>query len=105
MLPAGFASMSHEHRNQDSARARLDVPITALDVEIHADYDVRGELGVDDGVRPGYSAIRYVVRVSSPAPEADVRRVIDTADRYSSWRDDIANPVPLARELHINTTE
>ena len=66
--------------------ARLDVPITALEVEIHADYDVRGELGVDDGVRPGYSAIRYVVRVSSPAPEADVRRVIDTADRYSSWR-------------------
>ena len=85
--------------------ARLDVPITALDVEIHADYDVRGELGVDDDVRPGYTAMRYIVRVSSPAPEADVRRVIDTADRYSSWRDDIANPVPLARELHINTTE
>ena len=85
--------------------ARLEVPITALDVEIHADYDVRGELAVDDGVRPGYTAMRYIVRVSSPAPEADVRRVIDTADRYSSWRDDIANPVPLARELHITAAE
>jgi uncharacterized OsmC-like protein len=83
--------------------ARLDVPITALDVEIHADYDVRGELGVDDGVRPGYTSVRYIVRVSSPAAETDVRRVIDTADRYSSWRDDIANPVPLVRELHITS--
>lgn len=81
--------------------ARLGVPITSLDVEIQADYDVRGELGVDEAVRPGYTAMRYIVTVSSPAAEADVRRVIDTADRYSSWRDDIANPVPLARELRI----
>ncbi len=85
--------------------ARLGVPITSLDVEIQADYDVRGELAVDDSVRPGYTAIRYVVRVTSPASEEDVRRVIDTADRYSSWRDDIANPVPLTRELHIAKAE
>ncbi len=65
---------------------------------------VRGELGVSDDVRPGYSAIRYVVRVESPAPEADVRRALDTAERYSSYRDDFANPVPLSRELHITAS-
>lgn len=81
--------------------ARLGVAITSLEVEIQADYDVRGELGVDDSVRPGYSAMRYVVTVTSPASEEEVRRVIDTADRYSSWRDDLANPVPLSRELRI----
>lgn len=82
--------------------ARLGVPIASLEVEIQADYDVRGELAVDDAVRPGYGAMRYIVRVSSPAPEADVRRVIDTADRYSSWRDVIANEMPLTRELTID---
>jgi uncharacterized OsmC-like protein len=81
--------------------ARLGVPITSLEVEIQADYDVRGELGVDDHVRPGYGAVRYVVRVESPAPEEDVRRALDTADRYSSWRDNIANAVPLERELIV----
>lgn len=83
--------------------ARLGVPFTALDVEIQADYDVRGELGVDDEVRPGYAAVRYVVTVTSPAAADEVRRVIDTADRYSSWRDVIANPVPLTRELHVRS--
>lgn len=81
--------------------ARLGVPLTSLEVEIQADYDVSGELAVNDAVRPGYGAMRYIVRVSSPAPEEDVRRVIDTADRYSSWRDVIANEMPLARELTI----
>jgi uncharacterized OsmC-like protein len=85
--------------------ARLGVPITSLDVEIQADYDVRGELAVDDSVRPGYTAMRYIVTVTSPASEEDVKRVIDTADRYSSWRDDIANPVPLTRELRISKAE
>ena len=81
--------------------ARLGVPISSLEVEVQADYDVRGELGVDDTVRPGYTAMRYIVTVTSPASEMAVREVIDTADRHSSWRDDIANPVPLSRELRI----
>ena len=82
--------------------ARLEVPIDDLHVEVHADYDVRGELGVDPAVRPGYLAMRYVVSVSSPASEETVRHLIDTADRHSSWRDDLANPVPLTRELRIS---
>jgi hypothetical protein len=55
-------------------------------------------------VRPGYTEVRYIVRVESPAPEADVLRVLDTAERYSSYWDDFANPVPLRRELHITAT-
>lgn len=81
--------------------ARLGVPLDRLEVEVQADYDVRGELGVDDDVRPGYTQVRYVVTVESPAAEADVRRVLDTADRYSSYRDIWSNPVPLAREVQI----
>ena len=37
----------------------------------------------------------------SDAPEADVMRLLDTADRYSSWRDDLANPVPMEREVRM----
>jgi uncharacterized OsmC-like protein len=84
--------------------ARLGVPIESLDIEIHADYDVRGELGVDDNVRPGYSQIRYVVTVSSPASNEEIQRWLDTADRYSSWRDNLANPVPLVCERRVTST-
>lgn len=84
--------------------ARLNVPIESLDIEIHADYDVRGELGVADEVRPGYSQIRYVVRVSSPASEAEIQHWLDTADKYSSWLDNIENAVPVIAERHVTTT-
>jgi uncharacterized OsmC-like protein len=81
--------------------ARLGVPIENLEVEVQADYDLRGELGVSDDIAPGYLAIRYIVTVESPAPEADILRVLDTADQHSSWRDDIARPVPINREVRI----
>jgi uncharacterized OsmC-like protein len=81
--------------------ARLEIPIRSLTVEIRARYDVRGELGVDETVRPGYADIVYVVTVDTDASEADVHRLLDMADRHSSWLDDLRNPVPVSRELHI----
>lgn len=82
--------------------ARLGVPCEAIEVEVQADYDVRGELGVAEDVRPGYRAMRYTVTVTSPAPEAEVLRLLDTADRCSSYRDIFGNGVPLTRAVRIN---
>jgi len=81
--------------------ARLDVPITSLSVDIEADYDSRGELGVSDAVPPGYTEVRYVVTVESPSPTASVEALIDTADRYSPYRDVFARAHPIRRELRI----
>jgi len=81
--------------------ARLEIAIRSITVEIHAKYDVRGELGVDETVRPGYADIVYVVTVDSDAPEPDVIRLLDVADRHSSWLDDLRNPIPLSREVRI----
>ena len=39
------------------------------------------------------------------APEADVQRLLDMADRHSSWLDDLRNPVPVTREVHIVRAE
>ena len=45
-----------------------------------------------------------IVSVSSPAREEDIRQWLDTADRYSSWRDNIANAVPLVCERRVTST-
>ena len=81
--------------------AILGVPLDKIEVEVQADYDVRGELGVADDVRPGYAAIRYVVSITSASSEEDVLRVLDTADRCSSYRDIFSNGVPLTREVRM----
>lgn len=85
--------------------ARLGVPIDALSVEVQADYDVRGELAVEDQLPPGYLEMRYVVSVESSASEQDIMRVLDTADRYSSWRDDLTRAVPVRREIRLTVPE
>lgn len=81
--------------------ARLDVPIRGLTVEVRARYDARGELAVDESVRPGYQDIVYAVTVETDAPDDVVHKWLDTADRFSSWLDDLRNPVPVTRELNI----
>lgn len=85
--------------------ARLEVPLDSLEVEIQADYDVRGELGAAADVRPGYLGIRYVVTVESPASEEEVLRLLDTCDRTSSWLDNLANPVPVGRQVVYRQTQ
>jgi len=85
--------------------ARLDIPVRSLSVEVRANYDVRGELAVDDSIRPGYLGMVYAITVDSPASDAEITRWLDTADRYSSWLDDLRNPVPVTRQLEIIRSE
>jgi hypothetical protein len=77
------------------------VPIESLSVEVHAAYDVRGELGLSEDIRPGYESIKCVVSVETTASEQTVNEWLDKADRHSSWLDDLRNPVPVTRELRL----
>lgn len=81
--------------------ARLGVPLDDVQVEVEADYDVRGELGISDEVPPGYTQVRYTVTVVSPAKEEDVRRVIDTADKYSPYLDVFSRANDMKRILRV----
>ena len=81
--------------------ARLGVPLDSLEVEVEADFDARGEMGLADDVPPGYVQVRYTVTVGSSAPEADVRRMLDTADRYSPYRDVFARAHDVRRDVRI----
>ena len=82
--------------------ARLGVPFDSVEVDVEAEYDVRGLLGMDDAVRPGYSAMRYLVTVTTASTEAEVLRVLDAADRYSPYLDIFAHGVPLSRAVRVN---
>ncbi len=55
--------------------ARMDIVLDALTVDVEADYDVRGELGIANDVPPGYGAMRYTIDARSAAP--DVARARD----------------------------
>lgn len=84
--------------------ARLGVQIDTLEVEVQADFDARGELGIGD-VPPGYSQVRYAVSIQSPAPRHDLDRLLDMAERHSPYLDVFGRAIALSRALRLNGEE
>jgi len=81
--------------------AKLGMDIDDLEVEIHADYDTRGMCGADETL-PGYLSIKYLVKLSSSSPEEEIIKMLDIADKYSSYFDVFTREVKLEREVEIN---
>lgn len=82
--------------------ARRGLPFDAVQVDVEADYDARGELGVDDGVPPGYLQIRFRVNVVSSAPATEIREVLEVTERHTSWLDLMRRPVTTSVRYDIN---
>ena len=85
--------------------ARLEVPIDAVEVAVEADFDARGELGMDEDIRPGYQEVRCRISVESPAPEGVLTELIDTAERYSPYVDVFSRAQTMKRILRVNGRE
>ena len=80
------------------------MPIDALEVEVQADFDARGELGVGR-VLPGYTEVRYVVKIDSPAPRQELEGLLALAERHSPYLDVFGRAMALRRVLHLNGAE
>lgn len=83
--------------------AAFRVPLDSVEVTVEADYDARGMYGVDDSLPPGWGAVRYTTKISSPAAEERVRELIDYADRHSSVLDIIRRAIPVSGEVKITS--
>jgi uncharacterized OsmC-like protein len=84
--------------------ARLGVPVDAVEVEVQTDFDARGELGMGD-VPPGYSEVRYVVRIDSPASRRQLDEMLALAERHSPYLDVFGRAIALRRVLQVNGVE
>ena len=82
--------------------ARKGVPIDALEVEIQADFDARGEMGVGENIPPGYAEIRYTVSIDSPAPRQTIDELLETAERHSPYLDIFGRAQSMRRILRLN---
>ena len=80
--------------------AQLNVPLRQITVEVQADTDLRGMYGAEN-IPAGYSAVRYVVSVRSPASQEAILRVLDIAEAHSPYVDVFRRPQVLQRHLHI----
>jgi uncharacterized OsmC-like protein len=63
----------------------LGIRIDRLGVEVRADVDTRGVLGLAGGTRPGFTDVRITVQIAGPEP----------ADRYAELRRAVAEHCPI----------
>lgn len=78
--------------------AARGIVIRHLSTELEGDLDVRGLLGLDEGVSPGYESITIRMRVDADCPDAELAELIDHAKRHSPVCNTICRPVPVTVE-------
>jgi uncharacterized OsmC-like protein len=65
-----------------AAAAVLEIPIRSAVVSAEGDVDLRGTLGVTDGVPVGFKEIRLRFDVDSDATQDQLDQLIELTDRY-----------------------
>ncbi|WP_104474307.1 OsmC family protein [Microterricola pindariensis] len=80
----------------------LGVVLDTIEASAEGDLDVRGFFGLDDTVRPGFTAVRVTVNVSGPESEARYRELHAAVDAHCPVLDLFANPTPVQTTLVVD---
>lgn len=78
---------------------QLGITFDTLTVRVEGDLDIRGFLGFDDTVRPGFSAVRLEVSVTGPESPGRYQELAAAVDEHCPVLDLFQNPVPVTRTL------
>lgn len=75
------------------------IEIESLRIETSGDIDLRGFLGLDPAVKPGYEALSYTVYLAAQATPAQLEKVHDFVCRTSPHRFNLSQPIRLETRL------
>ncbi len=74
------------------------ITIHELSTELKGDIDLRGLLGLDDGVPVGYERIEIRMHVKADCPEKEIDELVAYAAQHSPVYNTISRPVPVVIE-------
>jgi uncharacterized OsmC-like protein len=80
---------------------QLGIALDTLTVRVEGDLDIRGFLGFDDRVRPGFSAVRVQVAITGPETPERYEQLAAAVDEHCPVLDLFRNPVPTDRTLTV----
>jgi uncharacterized OsmC-like protein len=70
-----------------------------LKIRVHAPFDLRGYLNVDESVRPGFTEIAYTVEVDTDADADTLAEIKAAAEKSSPMFDNILNATAIRGEI------
>ena len=71
----------------------MGIPLAKVETSIEGDLDLRGFLGVGEGVRPGFQAIRGTVPLYSSASEEQLKTLKGAVDAHCPMCATVCQPV------------
>jgi len=77
------------------------IKLEALEVETAGELDLRGFLGIDEKVKPGYDAIQVKVKIKGNGTPAQFREVHDTVLKTSPNYFNVSKPIKVDATLAI----
>ena len=77
------------------------VELESLEIESDGEIDLRGFLGLDENVKPGYDAINYTVRIKGNGTPEQFQQIHETVTATSPNRFNMANPIKLNADLVV----
>jgi uncharacterized OsmC-like protein len=81
--------------------AAKGVTLDKLEIETVGSLDLRGFLGIDSSVRPGYETIRYIVRIKGNGTPEQFQEIHETVMKTSPNYFNITRPVRLDARLMV----
>jgi len=75
--------------------------IESLEFETQGELDLRGFLGIDDSVNPGYDELHIICRVKGQGSREELQKCLDAGTRYSPNFQSLTRKVSVKYSLEI----
>jgi uncharacterized OsmC-like protein len=79
--------------------AVMGVHLTSAEIETEGELDLRGFLGIDENVKPGYDSIQYTVRLAGDGTKEQYEAIHENVRKTSPNYFNIAQPVAVKSNL------
>jgi uncharacterized OsmC-like protein len=77
------------------------ITLETLEIETEGELDLRGFLGIDETVKPGYDTISYTVRIKGNGTPEQFRAIHETVMKTSPNYFNISQPITLDAHLVV----
>lgn len=82
--------------------AAMGITVHSLEIETDGELDLRGFLGLDESVNPGYDQVSYVVRLHTDAPREKVEELHKVVTKTSVNLANFSKAIRMVPKLEIH---
>jgi len=77
------------------------ITLDSVEIETHGELDLRGFLGIDETVKPGYDEVHYTVRIKGDGTPEQFQAIHETVMKTSPNYFNVSHPIKMDATLEV----